>query len=211
MGIRFSKSINLGGGARINLSKNGFGYSIGANGARITRTSKGRTRTTLSIPNTGLSYVTESSKKKNKNTTKKVKENKTIKVDKEMENDNMLSKFNLTENELELLNFVVNNVESLNEEFSMHDISCKGCVISNTYYNKLYDKGLFLKPSRGKYSLNVELLEKLAKEKQEKDMELERIAKEKAERKMKNKERNKKIFKVCFIPMMIAILLLIII
>lgn len=69
MGLRFRKSINLGGGARINLSKSGVGYSFGVKGARITKTANGRTRKTIGIPNTGLSYVSESkgkSKKKSK-------------------------------------------------------------------------------------------------------------------------------------------------
>ena len=63
MGLRFRKSINLGG-ARINISKKGVGASIGGKGARITKTADGKTRSTLSVPGTGLSYSTESSKKK---------------------------------------------------------------------------------------------------------------------------------------------------
>lgn len=59
MGIRFRKSINLGGGVRLNLSKSGVGYSVGVKGARITKTANGRTRTTLSVPSTGISYVSE--------------------------------------------------------------------------------------------------------------------------------------------------------
>lgn len=59
MGSRFRKSINLGGGARINLSKSGVGFSAGTKGARVTRTARGTTRTTLSAPGTGLSYVSE--------------------------------------------------------------------------------------------------------------------------------------------------------
>lgn len=66
MGLRFRKSINLGGGARVNFSKSGVGYSFGTKGYRVTKTAKGKTRTTISIPNTGLSYVTESSAKKRK-------------------------------------------------------------------------------------------------------------------------------------------------
>ena len=62
MGLRFRKSINFGG-ARINISKKGVGWSIGGKGARYTKTADGKTRTTLSIPNTGLSYVTEQSNK----------------------------------------------------------------------------------------------------------------------------------------------------
>lgn len=68
MGIRYRKSINLGGGFRVNLSKSGVGYSFGTKGLRYTKTSKGRNRTTASIPGTGLSYVKETGgKRKNSN------------------------------------------------------------------------------------------------------------------------------------------------
>lgn len=59
MGFRYRKSINLGGGFRINLSKSGVGYSWGTKGYRITKTASGKTRRTYSIPGTGLSYVSE--------------------------------------------------------------------------------------------------------------------------------------------------------
>ena len=59
MGFRFRKSINVGGGFRINFSKSGIGYSWGMKGFRITKTAKGAIRTTLSIPKTGISYSTE--------------------------------------------------------------------------------------------------------------------------------------------------------
>ena len=68
MGLRFRKSINLGGGFRINLSKSGIGYSWGVKGFRLTKTSKGTTRRTATIPGTGISYVSESGKK-NRNST----------------------------------------------------------------------------------------------------------------------------------------------
>ena len=188
MGFRFRKSINLGGGMRINLSKSGVGYSFGTKGYRVTKTAKGRTRTTIGVPNTGLSYVTESSSNKKKSATKV---NKTIKTNEKTIEDNMFSKFDLTEKEIELFSFVVENSGNLSEEFSIHDVSCMGCVVSSTYYNKLYDKGLFLKPSRGKYGLNIKLLENLAKEKEEKERlereRLENLAKEKEEKKKKNK------------------------
>lgn len=61
MGFRFRKSIKVGGGFRINLSKSGIGYSWGIPGYRITKTATGRTRNTYSIPGTGMSYVQESS------------------------------------------------------------------------------------------------------------------------------------------------------
>lgn len=63
MGFRFRKSIKLGGGFRVNLSKSGIGYSWGVPGYRITRTANGRTRKTYSIPGTGISYVDESRKR----------------------------------------------------------------------------------------------------------------------------------------------------
>ena len=61
--MRFRKSINLGGGFRINISKSGVGYSWGTKGMRFTKTARGTTRNTYSIPGTGLSYVTENGKK----------------------------------------------------------------------------------------------------------------------------------------------------
>lgn len=67
MGVRYRKSINLGHGFRINISKSGIGYSYGVKGARITKTARGTTRTTLSIPNTGISYVNETKRKKQNN------------------------------------------------------------------------------------------------------------------------------------------------
>ncbi len=62
MGFRYRKSINLGGGFKINLSKSGVGYSWGTKGYRITKTASGRTRKTYSIPGTGISYVDETGK-----------------------------------------------------------------------------------------------------------------------------------------------------
>lgn len=60
MGFRYRKSINLGGGFRVNISKSGIGYSWGGKGFRVTKTASGKTRQTISLPGTGLSYVTES-------------------------------------------------------------------------------------------------------------------------------------------------------
>lgn len=63
MGFRYRKSINLGGGFRVNLSKSGIGYSWGVKGYRVTKTATGSTRTTVSIPGTGISYVHETNGK----------------------------------------------------------------------------------------------------------------------------------------------------
>jgi hypothetical protein len=63
MGFRYRKSINLGGGFRVNLSKSGIGYSFGRKGFRVSKTARGTTRRTASIPGTGVSYVKETGKK----------------------------------------------------------------------------------------------------------------------------------------------------
>lgn len=55
MGFRFRKSIKAGP-VRVNFSKSGIGFSAGVKGARITKPAKGKARTTVGIPSTGLSY-----------------------------------------------------------------------------------------------------------------------------------------------------------
>lgn len=72
MGFRYRKSINLGGGFRINISKSGIGYSWGVKGYRITKTAKGTVRRTVSIPGTGISYTEESRVGQPRSTQKKV-------------------------------------------------------------------------------------------------------------------------------------------
>ena len=42
MGLRFRKSLNLGKGFKLNLSKSGIGYSFGFKGFRIGKTAKGK-------------------------------------------------------------------------------------------------------------------------------------------------------------------------
>ena len=69
MGFRYRKSINLGGGFKINLSKSGVGYSWGVRGYRITKKAGGGTRRTASIPGTGISNVQETGSGKHKNNT----------------------------------------------------------------------------------------------------------------------------------------------
>ena len=62
MGFNFRKSINLGGGLKLNLGKKSVGISAGVKGARVN--SKGRKSATLSIPGTGISYTKTSTKKR---------------------------------------------------------------------------------------------------------------------------------------------------
>lgn len=63
MGFRLRKSIKLFGGIKLNLSKSGVGISGGVKGARVSIGKRG-TRTTLSVPGTGLSYVSQKVLKK---------------------------------------------------------------------------------------------------------------------------------------------------
>jgi hypothetical protein len=53
MGWSFRRSLNFGP-LRVNLSKRGVGFSVGARGFRIGRDSQGKQYTQTSIPGTGL-------------------------------------------------------------------------------------------------------------------------------------------------------------
>ena len=59
MGLSYRKSKNLGAGLRLNSSRSGVGMSWGVKGFRVGIGPKG-TRTTFSIPGTGIRYQTES-------------------------------------------------------------------------------------------------------------------------------------------------------
>ncbi|MFL8712804.1 DUF4236 domain-containing protein [Clostridioides sp. GD02377] len=72
MGFKFRKSINLGGGLKLNINKNSVSVSGGVKGARVSVNSKGKATTTVGVPGTGLYYQETTSlsgsKKKNKGT-----------------------------------------------------------------------------------------------------------------------------------------------
>lgn len=59
MGMKFRKSINLGGGTKLNISKSGVGVSTGVKGFRVSTNTSGRSRVTTSLPGTSLSYTKE--------------------------------------------------------------------------------------------------------------------------------------------------------
>lgn len=59
MSIRFRKSINLGGGLKLNFNKKSAGLSFGGKGARFSMNSDGRKTTSIGIPGTGI-YWTKS-------------------------------------------------------------------------------------------------------------------------------------------------------
>ena len=62
MGFRVRKSVGSGG-FRVNISKSGIEYSCGVKGMRYTKKANGGTRTTISVPGTGISHVHDSSNK----------------------------------------------------------------------------------------------------------------------------------------------------
>lgn len=66
MGLRFRKSINLGRGVHLNISKSGVGMSFGNKYNRTSISPKGQVRNTTSLPGTGLSYTKQKSLKKGK-------------------------------------------------------------------------------------------------------------------------------------------------
>src|ERR1700716_2046279 len=57
VGFRLRKSITIMPGVRMTFSKTGIGYSAGVKGYRITKRADGRTQRTVSLPGTGVSYV----------------------------------------------------------------------------------------------------------------------------------------------------------
>ena len=65
MGVKFRKSVNLGSGVRVNLSKRGVGASVGTKGVRVTKKAGGGTYSTITASGTGLSYRTKERSKKN--------------------------------------------------------------------------------------------------------------------------------------------------
>ena len=64
MGLNFRKSISLGKGLKLNLSKSGPSISFGKSGLRQSVNLKGQTRTTIGIPGTGVYYTKTSNVKK---------------------------------------------------------------------------------------------------------------------------------------------------
>ena len=72
MGVKFRKSINLGSGTRVNLSRKGVGVSVGNKYVRTTKKAGGGSYSTFTAPGTGLSYRSkESSTKKGSSSAKR--------------------------------------------------------------------------------------------------------------------------------------------
>lgn len=61
MGFNYRKSIKVMPGVRMTMSKSGVSASVGGRGARITKSTTGRTTKTVGIPGTGLRHISSSS------------------------------------------------------------------------------------------------------------------------------------------------------
>ena len=57
MGFHFRRRIRLAPGIHLNLSKSGISTSLGGHGLTV-NLGRGKTRTTVGLPGTGLSYST---------------------------------------------------------------------------------------------------------------------------------------------------------
>lgn len=62
MGFRFQKRVRIFPGVTLNFSKSGVSTSFGGRGARVT-VGHGKTRATVGLPGSGLSYTAVSGKK----------------------------------------------------------------------------------------------------------------------------------------------------
>lgn len=107
MGVRFRKSINLGGGVRLNVSKKGVGVSAGGKGLRVSTGPSG-SRMTTSVPGTGLYYEkrigtrkTRSARQRQQELTKRQKE-----IAKQEKLEQAKYEVELYENKIELLQSV---------------------------------------------------------------------------------------------------------
>lgn len=113
MGWRFRKSINLGFGFRINLSKSGIGYSWGVPGYRVTKMANGGNKVTYSIPGTGISYVEQSgrnvsaSNDESKIITGEAETFKNIPIENIQKNDVILKKINTARTINKLSNWLI--------------------------------------------------------------------------------------------------------
>lgn len=101
MGLNFRKSISLGNGLKVNLSKSGPSVSFGKKGLRQTISATGRATTTVGIPGTGVYYSKSKNVKslfsglfggKDKSEDKETKSSKAAKTTKASKDDTKESK-----------------------------------------------------------------------------------------------------------------------
>ena len=165
MGFRFRK--NFGKGPfRINISKSGIGYSVGVKGARIAKTANGTRRTTLNVPGTGLSYVSETKSKKGRTAMINKSDCRIIAPeDIPISQSWIVERLGLTAKESELFMAIINYHN--HASFTSRDIAAAGCAMSNAIYNGLYNKNVINKNTDKTYSLNTVFINNVGREYQE--------------------------------------------
>ena len=130
MGVRFRKSIKLGGGFRINISKSGIGYSWGGKGFRVTQKAKGGIRSTVTIPGTGVSFSEEFGGKSRKSPSKrKGKQQPPVE---QLQNDNLYDTVDISNGEIEdiVSDGLEDMIEKANKALKMNKIATIGLIAS---------------------------------------------------------------------------------
>lgn len=167
MGFSFRKSINLGGGMRLNLSKSGVGFSVGTKGARITKKAGGGVRTTISVPNTGIRYTKETSKKNDVKSQKQIEQEslaRTMRNPKyywDVMNFKGFKQKKIYLACIDLCNNVKDNIQSsfsLSELVSVVDGYDDSFTVTSNDLCSLYDDGFLVRESHGVYALNIDLI-----------------------------------------------------
>ena len=134
MGLRFRKSINLGG-FRINFSKTGIGYSFGAGGLRFTQKAGGGSRVTASIRGTGISYTHDSSIKSRQGKTSVP--NAITSPNVEFVDEGTKIESNLVQSDQNELITKLNDAHNKNRRYkTIKILACVGAVISLCYISE---------------------------------------------------------------------------
>jgi len=217
MGFRFRKSF----GNRFfktTISKSGISYSAGVPGFRKTKLANGKTRTTYSIPKTGLSYVTDE-KQNNKITRKEVEKEVIQQSSINPENFYDLIPFTqIEEKMLFIIGFYAGVLNSYQEgaeietdvrnlliPFKIVDVNNAAEKMgeerkyTSSHLSKMVDKGYFVRESRGIYKLNEEIVVyytkqflEIKKQEEERAKIQEQMEKELKEQVAKQREQKQK-------------------
>lgn len=114
MGFRFRKSINLGGGVRLNFSKRGVGLSVGGKGLRYSVGPSG-SRITAGIPGTGISYSKKISSSKRSHRAAELRRRELMALQKEQ---SKMEELALARYEVELYENRIEVITSVHKECS---------------------------------------------------------------------------------------------
>ncbi|WP_019241619.1 MULTISPECIES: DUF4236 domain-containing protein [Bacillus] len=171
MALGFRKSFKIAPGVRLNVNKKGLGLSAGIKGFRYSVNTSGHSRTTASIPGTGLSYTTT----KNRNSRAYKRQRELLK--KERENQK-LAEAESNRLQVQLFNNKLRMLKSIHIEADI-PIDWHSIAISNapdTFYEKeatniiqQYKPSFFTKLFR-KEEKERSILEQNLKEAKQKDI-----------------------------------------